>query len=186
MQSAIALTSLARGNVPAAICGAATSTLLGIFVTPLLVFIFLNSSGANLNFAESVGKIVVQLLLPFVAGQIARPWIGAWVDRNKAVLKHVDQSSVISSFTPHLAKPWSMAFGGRFRSSPCCCSVLSCAVLLGLVLGVVHFFTPGYLGFVREDRITALFGAAQKLGRRRAHGPGAVFRICSRGAMLLP
>jgi sodium/bile acid cotransporter 7 len=26
-------------------------------------------------------SIVEQLLLPFLAGQLLRPWIGAWVDR---------------------------------------------------------------------------------------------------------
>ena len=37
VQSAIAFTSMARGNIPAAVCSASASTLLGVFVTPLLV-----------------------------------------------------------------------------------------------------------------------------------------------------
>ena len=37
VQSAIAFTSMARGNVPAAVCSASASSLLGIFLTPLLV-----------------------------------------------------------------------------------------------------------------------------------------------------
>ena len=37
VQSAIALVSMARGNVPAAICSASASTLMGVFVTPVLV-----------------------------------------------------------------------------------------------------------------------------------------------------
>jgi sodium/bile acid cotransporter 7 len=36
VQSAIAFTSMARGNVPAAVCSASASSLLGIFLTPLL------------------------------------------------------------------------------------------------------------------------------------------------------
>ena len=37
VQSSIAFTSIARGNVPAAVCSASASNLLGIFLTPLLV-----------------------------------------------------------------------------------------------------------------------------------------------------
>ena len=37
VQSAIAFTSLAGGNVAAAVCSASASSLLGIFVSPLLV-----------------------------------------------------------------------------------------------------------------------------------------------------
>lgn len=37
VQSSIAFTSLARGNVPAAVCSASVSSLLGVFLTPLLV-----------------------------------------------------------------------------------------------------------------------------------------------------
>ena len=36
VQSAIAFTSMARGNVPAAVCSASASSLVGIVVTPLL------------------------------------------------------------------------------------------------------------------------------------------------------
>jgi sodium/bile acid cotransporter 7 len=37
VQSSIAFTSIARGNVSAAVCSASASSLLGIFITPLLV-----------------------------------------------------------------------------------------------------------------------------------------------------
>lgn len=36
VQSAIAFTSIARGNIPAAVCAASASSLVGIVVTPLL------------------------------------------------------------------------------------------------------------------------------------------------------
>ena len=78
VQSAIAFTSLARGNIPAAICSAAASSLFGIFLTPLLVTLLLNVHGDGGSTVDAILKISVQLLLPFIAGQIARRWIGAW------------------------------------------------------------------------------------------------------------
>ena len=76
VQSAIAFTSLARGNIPAAICSAAASSLLGIFVTPLLVALLMGVQGDNGSTLDAIGKISLQLLLPFVLGQIAQRWIG--------------------------------------------------------------------------------------------------------------
>jgi solute carrier family 10 (sodium/bile acid cotransporter), member 7 len=38
---------------------------------------------------------VVQLLLPFVAGQLLRPWIGAYLTRHPRALKSVDYGSIL-------------------------------------------------------------------------------------------
>ena len=81
VQSSIAFTSIARGNVPAAICAASVSNLLGIVLTPLLAGLLLSTQGGVL--ARGVGDIVLQLLLPFVAGQLRGRWIGGLVLRNK-------------------------------------------------------------------------------------------------------
>ena len=83
VQSSIAFTSIARGNVPAALCAATASNLFGIALTPLLAGLLLRTQDGFS--AHGVGDIVLQLLLPFAAGQLARPWIGDWVAGNKRV-----------------------------------------------------------------------------------------------------
>src|SRR5690606_20259092 len=65
VQSAIAFTSMARGNVPAAICSAATSSLIGIFITPVLVLLMLGAAVQSMPVGEAIGKITLQLLVPF-------------------------------------------------------------------------------------------------------------------------
>lgn len=45
VQSSIAFTSIAGGNVPAAICAASTSNILGIFLTPVLVALLFSAGG---------------------------------------------------------------------------------------------------------------------------------------------
>src|SRR4051794_5698912 len=94
VQSSIAFTSIARGNVPAAVCAATASNLLGILVTPLLVSLLLHKSGSA-GGLDSALNIVVQLLLPFVAGQALRPWIGEWVTRHNKILAFVDRGSIL-------------------------------------------------------------------------------------------
>src|SRR6201996_9227117 len=73
VQSSIAFTSIARGNVSAALCAATASNLLGMLLTPLLAGLLLSAQG---GFSiRGVGDILVQLLLPFAAGQLSRPLI---------------------------------------------------------------------------------------------------------------
>ena len=96
VQSSIAFTSIAKGNVPAAVCSASASSLLGIFITPALVSLVVTNQAAGGTSAwHTVWNIVLQLLVPFVAGQLLRPVIGGWIERNRGVLKFVDQESIL-------------------------------------------------------------------------------------------
>lgn len=94
VQSSIAFTSMARGNVPAAICAGSFSSLAGIVLTPLLAAALLGGGAGGFS-ADSVLKIVLQLLVPFVAGQLARRWIGGFVTRHKRILGLVDRGSIL-------------------------------------------------------------------------------------------
>jgi sodium/bile acid cotransporter 7 len=75
VQSSIAFTSIGRGNVAAAVCAASASNLLGIFLTPVLVGLLMHAHGERRRLGVDQ-DIVIQLLLPFVAGQLVRPWVG--------------------------------------------------------------------------------------------------------------
>ena len=89
VQSSIAFTSIAHGNVAAAVCSASLSNFVGIFLTPALVALLMNlKGGVSL---EAVGAIILQLLAPFLAGHFLRPWIGAFVARHRAALGFVDR-----------------------------------------------------------------------------------------------
>lgn len=95
VQSAIAFTSLAGGNVAAAVCSASASSLLGIFVSPLLVGLLMHLHGADGSSMEQVGKIMLQLLLPFILGHLSRPWTGEWITRHKKWIAKTDQASIL-------------------------------------------------------------------------------------------
>ena len=161
VQSAIAFTSLARGNIPAAICSAAASSLLGIFITPLLVALLMGVQGDNGSTLDAIGKISLQLLLPFVLGQIAQRWIGAWVTKNKSWLKYVDQSSILLVvYTAFSAA----VIGGLWQQVPLLtllAVIFACCVLLALALLLTHLLGK-WLGFSLEDRITILFCGSKK------------------------
>src|ERR1700760_4983152 len=71
VQASIAFTSVAGGNVPAALCSASASNLFGIALSPLIAGLLLRGNGVGLS-AQAVVGIVAQLLLPFLAGQLLR------------------------------------------------------------------------------------------------------------------
>ena len=112
VQSSIAFTSIAKGNVPAAVCAATASNLLGIVLTPLLVAALLNLHGTSGSPLGQIQSIVLQLLVPFIAGQIVSRWLRPWALRHATLLSFTDRGSIIlvvySAFSAAvLAGAWS-------------------------------------------------------------------------------
>jgi sodium/bile acid cotransporter 7 len=94
VQSSIAFTSIAQGNVAGAICAASVSNLVGVFLTPALVALLLHADGGGVRI-EAIVKIGVQILLPFILGQFLRPIVGRLVQRHKAITQVVDRGSIL-------------------------------------------------------------------------------------------
>lgn len=94
VQSSIAFTSMSGGNVPAAICAASVSNLVGVVLTPLLVATLLHTGDGGIRL-DAVIKIATQILLPFVVGQVARPWVGHHVRKHKMLTLIVDRGAIL-------------------------------------------------------------------------------------------
>lgn len=94
VQSSIAFTGLARGDVAGAICGATLSNLLGVFITPVLAAVLLGAAGGGFSW-QAVSSIAIQILLPFGLGMALRRFIGAWVERQKLLTLSVDRGSIL-------------------------------------------------------------------------------------------
>lgn len=163
VQSAIAFTSIARGNVSAAVCSASASSLIGIGLTPLLLIVLLDAAGAGQAAAslDAVVKICVQLLLPFVLGHLSRPWTGGWISRNRRWLVGVDQGSILlvvyTAFSASVVGGlWQAVSAGELLAL-----TLVCCALLALVLFLTTWLARR-LGFNREDEITIVFCGSKK------------------------
>ncbi|NUP45937.1 MAG: bile acid:sodium symporter [Catenulispora sp.] len=159
VQSSIAFTSLARGNVAAAVCAASFSSLAGIVVTPLLASALLG--GAVRVDGGAVTALVAQLLLPFLAGQVARRWIADWIAAHKPMLTLVDRGSILlvvySAFSEGMvAGVWHTVSPARLVALLACCGLLLTAVL------TLTGRAAGRLGFDRPERITLIFCGSKK------------------------
>ncbi|MFD4539188.1 bile acid:sodium symporter family protein [Streptomyces bauhiniae] len=160
IQSSIAFTSIARGNVPAAICAGSFSSLVGIVVTPLLASVLLGNSGGGFS-ADSLLKIVLQLLVPFLAGQLLRRWIGGFVAKHKKVLGLVDRGSILlvvyTAFSEGMAQGiWHQVSVPRLGAL-----LLVEAVLLAVMLALTWYGARA-LGFGRGDRVAIQFAGSKK------------------------
>ncbi|WP_045836535.1 bile acid:sodium symporter family protein [Hyphomicrobium sp. 99] len=160
LQASIVFTSIADGNVPAAICSASLSSLLGVVLTPALVALLLNKSGANVSF-ESIGSVAVQVLLPFVIGQLARPWLSGWANGNKAVLTFFDRASIL--LMVYGAFSAAVVGGLWHRLGPTDFAIILAVdiILLAAVL-VSNMQLARRAGFSRADEIAIVFCGSKK------------------------
>ena len=160
VQSSIAFTSIARGNVAAAICSASFSNILGIALTPVLVAVFLVTRYGGISWG-SVGDIMLQLMAPFLAGQLLRRWIGVFLARHKKVLGPLDRGSIL--LVVYTAFSEGVVAGIWSRLTPVSLLLLvgTNVVLLALVLGVTTW-TARNFGFDREDEIVIVFCGSKK------------------------
>ncbi|MFE7580311.1 bile acid:sodium symporter family protein [Streptomyces gardneri] len=160
IQSSIAFTSIARGNVPAAICAGSFSSLAGIVLTPLLAALLLGGSTGGLS-ADSLLKIVLQLLVPFLAGQLLRRWVGGFLVRHKKILGRVDRGSIL--LVVYTAFSQGMVAGVWQLVTPARLGLLLAveAVLLAVML-TLTWYGAKRLGFDRADRVAIQFAGSKK------------------------
>ncbi|WP_250627663.1 bile acid:sodium symporter family protein [Pinirhizobacter soli] len=161
VQSSIAFTSIARGNVPAAIVSASASSLIGILVTPLLVGLIISTSGHGGLSVDAVGAIVLQLLLPFVAGQVAQRWIGEWVQKYKDWLGFVDRGSILLVVYTAFSAAVLQGLWKQMPAPVLAGLLIVDAVILALALLITRYGARA-LGFSREDEITIVFCGSKK------------------------
>lgn len=159
VQGCVVYTRIARGNVAAAVVSASTSNLLGVVLTPVLVALLLGGE-ARVD-ADSVLRIVLQLLAPFVLGQLLRPVVGGWVTRHDTGLKRFDRSTILLIVYVAFSEG---AEAGIWSAAPVLDVVavaLLCAALLGAALGWCVAWGR-LVGFDRGDRVALLFCGSNK------------------------
>jgi sodium/bile acid cotransporter 7 len=184
VQSSIAFTSVARGNVAAAVCAASASNLFGIAITPLLVALLMGAQAGGFSMGE-VEAVVLQLLVPFVAGQVARRWIGEWVNRNKAVLGWVDRGSILlmvyAAFSEAVVGGiWSKVTAGELAALAAVCIALLAVVLATTVTAA------RMMGFSKADEITIVMCGSKKSLASGVPMASILFPAATAGVIVLP
>ena len=185
VQSSIAFTAIAKGNVPAAVCSASASSIIGTFITPVVANLVLSSHVRSGPAWRTIGAIVLQLFVPFVCGQILRPLIGRWIERNESIVSMVDQGSILlivySAFSEAVDE-------GLWRQIPP--SALAGLLAADGILLAAALITTGlvgkWLGFDRADRVTIVFCGSKKSLSQGITMAKVIFASHTVGAAVLP
>jgi sodium/bile acid cotransporter 7 len=185
VQSSIAFTSIAHGNVPAAIVSASLSNMLGVVLTPLLAVLLMNASGAPRVDGSAVLDILLQLLVPFVVGQLLRPLVAGWVHRHTLVTKAFDRGSILlvvyTAFSISMAEHiWSTVSPLRVAAVAAACIALL-AAMLGITVGTARFARLN-----RADATVLLFCGSKKSLASGLPMALVLFPNASVGLIMLP
>ena len=163
VQSSIAFTSIAGGNVPAAVCSASVSSLFGVVLTPLLVgmlFSIDHAQGARVG-VDAVLTISYQILLPFALGQAVQCFLKPWAERHRALISRNDRLTiglvVYTSFSSATAQGY-----WRQLSWVQLAGLIGASLLLLAAIQLIIWGLCRLLRFGRADSITILFCGSKK------------------------
>ncbi|WP_369411932.1 bile acid:sodium symporter family protein [Pacificimonas pallii] len=187
VQSSVAFTAAARGNVAAGVAAAATSNIAGVIVTPLLVAGLMGAASVGAG-SEGVGgnatlKVIGLLLVPFLIGHLSRRWLAEWAAARKSLLGITDKSAII--LIVYTAFSAAVLQGIWIQLGPPSLAILVALSLL--LLGAVNLICwYGGARFAREDRLTFLFCGTQKSLAAGAPMASLLFAPAQVGELLLP
>jgi len=183
VQSSINFTSIARGNVAAAIVSASMSNLLGVFITPLLAIALMSTTGLFLD-ATSILDIAAQILLPFVLGQLSRRWTADFLARHRK-LKLVDQASIVLVVYKAFGQGVRDGLWQRTGWADIVIILSSTAVILMVMLWLT-WWVAAKLHFNRRDQIAIQFCGTKKSLATGVPMASVLFPAAQVGIIVLP
>ena len=162
VQSSIAFTSVAKGNVAAAVCSASFSNLIGMFITPILVSIFIfGQSKHNYDPTSSIIEITLLLLVPFVLGQVLRPYVFPLMQKMPKIVKVFDQGSILMVVYGAFSGAVVAGLWHQVSLSTLIYLTLACSILLTIIM-LLALYVPKWLGFSKADQISIFFCGSKK------------------------
>lgn len=160
VQSSIAFTSIAGGNVAGALTSASLSNLLGVIVTPLLAALLIGGANGGIHL-QSILDIGLQILAPFAVGQLCRPLLKDWLTRHAKLTGLVDRGSIL--LIVYAAFSEGVVAGVWSQVAPLdLAKVIGLNIALLAIVLALTLFAGRALKFDRPDRIVILFCGSKK------------------------
>ncbi|WP_045214668.1 bile acid:sodium symporter family protein [Desulfonatronovibrio magnus] len=159
--TSVAYTAMTRGNVAGAVFNSTLANLAGIFITPFLLSIWMQTGGTALPLSRLFLDISMMLLAPLLVGQIVRPFVSAWADQRKKLFSMLSSIIIIYIVYAAFCNSWQNNIWGSHGAG----------VALTAAFGGLFFFISikflvyrgiKVLKFNHEDAMAALFCAPQK------------------------
>jgi sodium/bile acid cotransporter 7 len=136
---------------------ATVSNVLGIFITPLLVVVFINIGGPEVSLAAIQG-VLLNLFAPFILGQMLRRWTGSWISTHRRLATLLDRGVILLV----VFKASSSAVDAvTITSTDLLLIVAACGAMLAAIL-VATWFAGGLLKLKPEDQVVLLIAGSFK------------------------
>ncbi len=162
VQSSIAFTSVAKGNVAAAVCSASFSNLIGMFITPILVSVFIfGQSKHEYDATSSIIEITLLLLVPFVSGQLLRPYVFPLMQKIPGIVKEFDQGTILLVVYGAFSGAVTTGLWQQVSWTTLFILTVVCSVFLTIIM-LLAYYIPKWLGFNRADQIAVFFCGSKK------------------------
>jgi sodium/bile acid cotransporter 7 len=184
VQSSVAFTGIAGGNVATAVCSASFSNLLGIVITPALVALLIHSGHAAASLAP-VKSILFQLLIPFIVGHACQPLIGSFVSRHKWMVNMVDRGAILLVVYTAFGAATTHGLWHLVSAETLLIIIVLCCAMLAVALAVT-WWTSNLLHFNHGDAIVMLFCGSKKSLATGVPMAGILFAPADIGMVLLP
>ena len=161
VSSSVAMTALAKGNVPVAVFNATLSGLLGMIITPALMSIVTATGESNFSVLDAMIDIAITLLLPFVLGQLARPLISAFLTKYKSIITKIDRTVILLIVFSSFAESTAGGVWSQFSLPQFAMTISLVLVFLGLAF-TYTIFASKRLSLPLEDESATVFCGSTK------------------------
>lgn len=161
VSSSVVMVSIARGNIPGAIFNASISGIIGIIITPLWMSFFLKASTTNFDFSKTLIDLVIQILIPVIAGLLLHRFWGKWALKYKSQLSLFDKCVILTIVYNSFSESFT---NGIFSNIPNWTLFLLSGSVIALFFIVYGFsnWISKKIGFTREEQITVVFCGSKK------------------------
>lgn len=168
VSSAVAMTSVAKGDTAGAVFNTTLSNVLGVFLVPLwVVFLFhtgdAGGSAGGVDLGDLLWSLTKLILIPLLVGQVVRPFIlqtrafariKPWFKTiNNTIIVYIVYTTFCNSVA---ADSWSQ-FGALLIAK-----VLLAVVVYIVLMAALVWWTSGMIGLNRPARIAGFFCGSQK------------------------
>jgi len=161
VSSAVVMVSIAKGNIPSAIFNASISTLMGVFITPLWMGLYLNTASVDMDLGPMLLKLTLQVIFPVILGILLHSVWGAFAERNSKKLRYFDQTIILLIVYTAFCESFARKIFEGYSALLLVGLGAAMIALFYAVYGIVYL-TSNILKFKREDKITALFCGSKK------------------------
>ena len=161
--SAVALTALSRGNVSGALFNCTLSSVIGVFLVPVLCVMFLDAGGGDgrIELGGMLAKIALTILFPLVLGQLLRRWLKGIYARYKVAVRRFNSGVILFIVWSAFCQSFLRDVWQRVGWADLALTGLGAAALLA-ASGAWLWWSAARLGLSHESQVAAFYSGGQK------------------------